>query len=296
MTNQHFLSAMGKYAVDDPAKLDRLALANLRENKQARNNLASLQAARSCLYGSRGLGDKKWFVDKPGVAARLKTQAQRRQFRMGLVANVNFFNRLNLLDFNSLLTSGTSSDLALVRTDSVMTFSQFQNVVRRLSPIQLLRLFSPDKARQVSEALSEMSAVADYEQSLCNHMAANAALEPVHAVLGRLLRTGANFKTALTYNPIQLAAQALAPLCYGSDVDGLLTSSKNRGLSSRPKARSITNASTSYPRGVCFDFQRNKCTRINCRYPHRCASCRSSAHGQMSCPSQSSQGNATSPL
>ena len=61
LTNHNFLTALGKYAVDDPSKLDRLALANLRENKTARNNLTSLHAARSCLYGSRGLGDKNWY-------------------------------------------------------------------------------------------------------------------------------------------------------------------------------------------------------------------------------------------
>ena len=85
LNNHNFLATLGNYAVDDPSKLDRLALANLRQNKRARNNLASLHAARSCLYGSRGLGKKKWFADTPGIASRLKTQAQRRQFRLGLV-------------------------------------------------------------------------------------------------------------------------------------------------------------------------------------------------------------------
>ena len=101
INNHNFLSTLGNYAVDDPSKLDRLALANLRENKRARNNLSSLHAARSCLYGSRGLGDKKWFSDKPGIALRLKTQTERRQFRLGLVANTAFYNRLNLADLTS---------------------------------------------------------------------------------------------------------------------------------------------------------------------------------------------------
>ena len=83
-----------------------------------------------------------------------------------------------------------------------MSYSQLQYLVRRLSPLDLLRLFSPDKAARVSEAISEISALADYEQSLCNHLAASEALEPTHAVLGKLLRAGANFKTALTYHPI----------------------------------------------------------------------------------------------
>ena len=89
LTHTNFLSALGRYAVDDPAKLNKLALANLRENPLARNNLSSLHSARTCLYGAREWGDKKVFADKPGVVFQLKTQAQRRQFRLGLVANLH---------------------------------------------------------------------------------------------------------------------------------------------------------------------------------------------------------------
>ena len=84
--------------VDDLSKLDRRALFNFEENKHARNTLASLNAAGSCLYGGRCLGDKKLFSDKSGFASRLTKQAHRRQFRLGLVA---FYNRLNLLDLTS---------------------------------------------------------------------------------------------------------------------------------------------------------------------------------------------------
>ena len=58
-SDQQFSTAMGKFAVDDPAILDRLALPNSRENKRALTNLALLHAARSCLFGCGGLGEKK---------------------------------------------------------------------------------------------------------------------------------------------------------------------------------------------------------------------------------------------
>ena len=99
LTNDNFISAPGRFAVDDPARLDRLALANLRENKRARNSLSALHSTRTCLFGARQLGDQKWYADKPGSAARLKSQAQRRQFRMGLVDNLAYYNKLNLHDF-----------------------------------------------------------------------------------------------------------------------------------------------------------------------------------------------------
>ena len=157
LNNHNFLATLGNYAVDDPSKLDRLALANLRENKRARNNLASLHSARSCLYGSRGLGDKKWFADNPGIASRLKTQTQRRQFRLGLVANVAFYNRLNLSDLTSWLTAGTSVDFATIRPETMLSLSQFKDLAQRLSPRDLLRWLTPDKAALLSEAVFDIS-------------------------------------------------------------------------------------------------------------------------------------------
>ena len=288
LNNHNFLTALGNFAVDDPSKLDRLALANLRENKHARNNLTSLHAARSCLYGSRGLGDKKWFSDKAGIASRLKTQTQRRQFRMGLVANIAFYNRLNLLDLTSWLEAGTSSDLAAVRPDATFTISQIQDLVRRLSPLDVLRLLNPDKAAQLSVAVSAISVLADYEQALCNHLATSEALEPTHAVLGSLLRTGADFKAALLHHPIRLAAQAVAPLCYGTDVDGTLATSGTRQQAGRAKTRTPNRRPAQYPYGVCYDFQKGACARDNCKYLHRFAACRSTAHGQSACRSTTS--------
>ena len=103
LTNDNFILALGRLSIDDPARLDRLALANLRENKRARNSLSALHSAHICLFGARQLGDRKWYADKPGIAARLKSQAQRRQFRLGVVANLAFYNKLNLYDLHSLM-------------------------------------------------------------------------------------------------------------------------------------------------------------------------------------------------
>ena len=97
----------------------------------------------------------------------------------------------------------------------------------------------------------------DYGQSLCNHLAASEALEPAHAVLGTLLRTGANFKTALLHNPIQLAAQAVAPLCAGADIDGALAKSKTRAPFRRARPRTLPRTGTpaAYPQGYVLIFR-----------------------------------------
>ena len=112
LTNDKLLSALGKFAVDDPAQLNRLSLANLREKKKAQNNLTTLNAACTCLFGARWLGNRKWYKDTPGIASRLKTQTQRRQFRLGLIANLAFYNKLNITDLHSIFCSGDPSGLA----------------------------------------------------------------------------------------------------------------------------------------------------------------------------------------
>ena len=180
-------------------------------------------------------------------------------------------------------------DIATVRHDATLSLAQFRNIAQRLSPCELLRWVSPDKAAYLSEAISDISALADYEQSLCNHLAASPALEPAHAVLGTLLRTGANFKAALLHNPIQLAAQAIAPLCAGVDMDGALAKSKTKTPFRRAKPRTSARAGafTSYPPGVCFDFQKGVCFRAACKFNHHCAKCRVESHGEVACPSMS---------
>ena len=284
LTNDNFLSALGRFAVDDPGRLDRLALANLRENKRARNSLSSLHAARTCVFGARQLGDRKWYADKPGIAARLKTQAQRRQFRMGLVANLAFYNTLNINDFRAMLQAGDPSGLAFLSASSQLTIPALRSIAVLAPPLDILRVISPEKAAALTATLGQISALADYVQSLCGHLAANEALEPAHAVICRLLRTGADFERAAVTNPIHLATAAVAPLCHTPDVDGVL------GKSSTPKtptARRSPSGGAPYPRGYCFAFQRGNCARVLCSFRHACTNYRVPGHGRDACPSRS---------
>ena len=274
LTNDKFLSALGKFAVDDPARLDRLSLANLRENKRARNNVAALHAARTCLFGARQLGNRKWYADRQGIASRLKTQMHRRQFRLGLIANLAFYNKLNICDLLSLLQSGDPSSLACLNATTPTTISALRSIPSRASPYDLLRVIAPERAELINSTVHQISALADYVQSLCGYLACNEALEPAHAVICKLLRTGGDFKREATSNPIHVAAAAIAPLCPQPDIDGVL-----RKKSSAPPARQSKN----YPQGYCFRFQHGKCTFPSCMYKHRCANCHSSKHGKSAC-------------
>ena len=260
--------------MDDPARLDRLSLANLQENKRARNSLSALHSARTCLFGARHLGDRKWYADKPGIAARLKTQAQRRQFRLGLVANLAFYNQLNLNDLQALLEAGDPSGLASLNCVSRLTIPALRAIATLASPIDVLRIISPQKAAALSSSVGQIRELADYIQSVCGHLAANEALEPAHAVICKVLRTGADFKQANISNPIHLAAAAVAPLCHTPDVDGVLKKTPGRG--SNPVRR----------RGFCYAYQRGRCDRTVCAYKHACSICDSPAHGDRACPSR----------
>ena len=279
LTNDNFLSALGKFAVDDPARLDRLSLANLRENKRARNNLAALNAARTCLFGARQMGSRNWYKDTPGIASRLKTQAQRRQFRLGLIANLAFYNKLNISDLCSIFGSGNSSGFASMSATTPISIPALRSATAASSPYDVLRVLAPEKAGLLEATIRQISALADYVQSLCSHLAANEALEPAHAVICKLLRTGADFEGAVASRPIHVAAAAMAPLCPHPDVDGV--------LQRRPSATLVRRRPLQFiQRGYCFAFQNGACTNRSCHYRHVCSRCRRPGHGMRNCSAQ----------
>ena len=285
MTNGNFISALGKYSLDDPAKIDRLALANLRENKHARNDLSALHAARSCLYGSRQLGDRKWFSDKAGIARRLKTQDQRRQFRIGLIANLAFYNKLNLGDLTNVLHTGDPSGLATLSNSAALTIPALRQFAALASPYDIMRVLAPQRAAAVNDAVNQIADLSNYIQSVCGYLAANQALEPAHDVICRLLRAGADFGHAAAYNPIQVAAAAVAPLCTGPDVDGTLTKASRATQPRRPNAANVQRMNRQANAGICFRFQQGLCTNQHCRFQHACAYCGHEGHGRASCTS-----------
>ena len=90
------------------------------------------------------------------------------------------------------------------------------------SPIDVLGIIFPEKLATLSATVEQIVALAVYVQSLCGNLLANEPLEPAHAVICRLLRTGANFELAVVRNPTHLAPAAVAALCQTPDVYGVL--------------------------------------------------------------------------
>ena len=197
---------------------------------------------------------------------------------MGLVANLAFYNILNQNDVHRLLYAGTDMSLDTLPYASKIAIAQAAPVLQHLSPMNLLRMVAPRKASELESALREVSALASYNQSLCGHLAASEALEPAHAVICDVLRTGADFSQAFSYQPVHIAAQAVAHLCTKPDVDGLLPPKTK--IKKEPTKRNFR-----YTPGVCFAFQRGACTQDPCQYKHVCGYCASPNHGGRTCPS-----------
>ena len=207
----------------------------------------------------------------------MKTQNQRRQFRIGLIANLAFYNKLNLGDLQALIHQGDPSGLATLSNTTALTIPVFQQVAATASPYDILRILAPDRATALADSLRRIADLSDYIQTLCGYLAANQALEPAHDVICRLLRSGADFGHAVAYNPIHVAAAAAAPLCTSPDLDGSLAKT-----SAQSRRNTSNNTRPNAP--VCFNFQRGFCNNRNCRYRHTCQNCWRPGHGRVNCP------------
>ena len=87
--HDQYINTLGKFKSDDPKRQSRLALANLRENRVARRDLAALHAARSHLYGEHDFGSKAWYSDEPVIARRLKPKRNASNFGWGSKPTMN---------------------------------------------------------------------------------------------------------------------------------------------------------------------------------------------------------------
>ena len=157
-----------------------------------------------------------------------------------------------------------------------MSIPALRSVTAATSPYDVLRVIAPEKAGLLEVTLRQISALADYVQSLCGHLAANEAVEPAHAVICKLLRTGADFERAVSSTPIHVSAAAMAPLCPHLDVDGVL-----QKIPANAPAR--RRSPQFFQRGYCFSFQNGACTNRSCRYKHLCSRCQAPGHGMRGC-------------
>ena len=292
---ERYVNNLGKFNSDDPKRQSRLALANLRENRAARRDLAALHAARSHRYGDREFGSKNWYSDKGGVARRLKSQTHRRQFRLGLKANMEFFNQLRIGDLRTALSEGDSTILGNLPANTKATVAQFREFFALTPAIDVLKLFVPHKAEALARILGGIESLADFNQRLCRHLAAHSALEPVHAVLCDMLRSGTEFSSAINKAPLAVSTQAVQHMCTTPDCDASIFP---KGGGQRPAYSAATDKRQVKARfgrtgsggggarlkNCCFGYQVGTCSRLACIFRHVCDNCGTTGHGSSSCP------------
>ena len=68
----------------------------LLKDPMARSQLENLHAARAHKYGFSQFGSKFWYKESKNISRKLKTQADRRKFRIGLKGLIDFINQLNV--------------------------------------------------------------------------------------------------------------------------------------------------------------------------------------------------------
>ena len=310
--HDNLLNELGKQGSQDPHKQSKLAFANLKENRAARRNLAALNQARAYLYGPRAFGPKAWYSDQPALARRLKNQDQRRQFRMGLKGSLEFLNQLRLIDLRTALTSGDPAILEGIHRNTSTTVEHFRELLSLASPVDVLRLFAPDKVDAIMNIINGVDALADFNQRLGKHLASHPALEPIHDVVCDILRSGQDFASVSKNSPLNIATEALRHRCTTSDADATIfantgprpTAARTRTPTRTGPRRANANAfnSQNTPRNTqstarrgtaarsaryirhCFNFQHGTCVLADCRYAHQCNICAATNHGADVCP------------
>ena len=79
--------------------------------------------------------------------------------------------------------------------------------------IDVLKLIVPHKADAVIRILNGIELLANFNQRLNRHLASHPALEPIHAVMCDMLRSGEDFTVPTKHAPLGVAIQAVQHTC-----------------------------------------------------------------------------------
>ena len=235
---------------------------------------------------------------------------------MGLKCSLEFLNQLRLMDLRTALTSGDPYVLHGIQINTATTVDNFRKLLALASPVEILKLFAPDKVEAIMNIIDGIDALADFNQRLGKHLASHSALEPIHDVVCDILRSNLDFADISKKHPLNIATEAIKHLCSTSDADATIfansgsrlagvrtqapartgprrtnataTTSQNSTRTTQSTARRGTAARSARFIRHCFNFQRNACTIANCRYAHQCGICASTEHGSNACPENNS--------
>ena len=109
-----------------------------RKNSLERSNLKNIHLARGYQYGIAHLGKKDWYTENSNLAKELKSQSDRRKFRAGLKADVDFINQLNMFDFEECFKGGSSHELQVLKLQKPLVISELKDKLKDVSPFELI--------------------------------------------------------------------------------------------------------------------------------------------------------------
>ena len=261
----------------------------LLKEPKSRTRLESVHAARAFKYGGAHFGPKYWYKESQNISTKLKTQKDRRKFRQGLKANLDFLNQLNIMNLVEVLSAGDPGGLKILTLNEPAVPSHFLEFMKNVPPLKVLDVCNKESAKRVAGLLRRISTLAHFSQSLTDYFAHDDALEPALAVVCEALRGGPEVGVALEKQASSFIALAQ---CYQKnrsykDRDAVFDKKSNKKRSSSQSSRRgyRRRSGAKFSKGICFRFQRlDGCSDEGCKFPHKCVVCSSKNHGKAKCP------------
>ena len=240
----------------------------------ARARIENLHAARAHKYGHAHFGPKFWYKESINLAQKWKSQDDRRKFRIGLKGLIDFLNQLNMMDLEKFLNKGEVDAFKLLKLPGPVSLENAKDILRSAPPIKIIEFINEEKAAGILKLVKKISSLAHFSQSMAEFFARDDALEPALAVVCEVLRTCPDVGGIL-----EKRATSFMSLAQPFD--------KHRSAADRDarSARSVTNVYSRNSRklGVCWAFQKDKCSDKQCNFRHECQTCGARSHGENRC-------------
>ena len=122
----------------------------LLKDPMARSQLENLHAARAHKYGYAQFGSKFWYKESKNISRKLKSQADRQKFRIGLKGLMDFRNQLNIIDWEKLLEKGDPEGFKLLKMPTPVVPETFCKYLENVPPLKLIEFVNKKKCREYS--------------------------------------------------------------------------------------------------------------------------------------------------
>ena len=192
-----------------------------------------------------------------------------------------FVAQLGLDVVQQALNKGDPSELERATLSDVCSMDELLQVLARAPPYMVLQLLCKEKGNVICEGLQRVADDLDFTQAVASMTGRCAKINAVtKAVISAFERRNTN-------GHFQVGQSLHVDIMMNDKEEGEVDED-DHGVKTRSKSKRLQNRRPSYAekrkRYYCFDYQRNRCNRTVCRYPHTCKICGQHAHGAIDCP------------